>query len=119
MKSPRWKLANRDLSGGQVTVTREELTRLMEEAARDRVQKGLPVDVGEDISSKLSDYISQLKADLGRVEPTRGQTWGRPSMMPFRRASVGCFHRWPRVETWPISQVCPYQLSTQGQHVSG
>jgi DNA primase large subunit len=77
MKSPRWKLANRDLSGGQVTVTREELTRLMEEAARDRVQKGLPVEVGEDIRSKLSDYISQLKADLGRVSAYQRADMGK------------------------------------------
>jgi DNA primase large subunit len=83
MKSPRWKLVNRDLSGGQVTVTREELTRLMEEAARDRVQKGLPVEVGEEISSKLSDYIFQVKADLGRVKASQRADLGKATEGAF------------------------------------
>jgi DNA primase large subunit len=64
MHSPRWKLVNRDLKDGFLTVTREEAMRLMEEAARDRVMKGLPLDVAEEICARLADYIKLLKFDL-------------------------------------------------------
>jgi DNA primase large subunit len=64
MHSPRWKLVNRDLKDGFLTVTREEAMRLMEEAARDRVIKGLPLDVAEEICARLTDYIKPLKSDL-------------------------------------------------------
>ena len=64
MHSPRWKLVNRDLKDGLLTVTREEAMRLMEEATRDRVLKGLPLEIDEDICAKLTDYIKPLKSDL-------------------------------------------------------
>jgi DNA primase large subunit len=64
MRSPKWKLVNRDLKDGYVTVTIEELTRLMEEMVRDRVLKGLPLEVGEDICQKLEDYIKSVRSDL-------------------------------------------------------
>lgn len=79
MHSPRWKLVNRDLRDGFLTVTRDEAMRLMEEAARDRVMKGLPIEVDEKICSRLEDYMKPLRyelenlrarqrVDLGRVE---------------------------------------------------
>ncbi len=79
MHSPRWKLVNRDLRDGFLTVTRDEAMRLMEEAARDRVMKGLPIKVDEKICSRLEDYMKPLRleletlrarqrVDLGRVE---------------------------------------------------
>lgn len=83
MKSTRWKLVNRDLCGGQVTVTKEELTRLMEEAARDRVQKGLPVEVAEEICSKLSDYIAEVKAELGKVIASQKSDLGKATEEAF------------------------------------
>lgn len=64
MHSPRWKLVNRDLKDGFLTVTRDEATRLMEEASRDRVMKGLPLDVSDEICARLVDYIKPLKSDL-------------------------------------------------------
>jgi len=79
MHSPRWKLVNRDLREGFLTVTRDEAMRLMEEAARDRVMKGLPIEVDEKVCSRLEDYMKPLRSeleslrarqrvDLGRVE---------------------------------------------------
>jgi hypothetical protein len=64
MRSPKWKLVNRDLKDGYVTVTKEELTRLMEEMVRDRVQKGLPLEIKEDTCQKLTSYINPIKAEL-------------------------------------------------------
>lgn len=64
MRTPRWKLVNRDLRDGYLTVTNEELTRLMEEMVRERVQKGLPLDVEERICQRLEDYINPIRSEL-------------------------------------------------------
>jgi len=64
MRSPKWKLTNRDLSQGYLTVTEEELKRLMEEAARVRVLKGLPLAVDESICRSLDEYLQPLREQL-------------------------------------------------------
>jgi DNA primase large subunit len=64
MHSPRWKLVNRDLKDGFLTVTRDEAMRLMEEASRDRIMNGLPLEVSDEICTRLADYIRPLKSDL-------------------------------------------------------
>jgi DNA primase large subunit len=79
MHSPKWKLTNRDLSLGYLTVTDEELKRIMQEAIREKVLKGLPLPVDENICYTLREYLGPLKAqievmrakervDLGKVE---------------------------------------------------
>jgi DNA primase large subunit len=79
MHSPKWKLTNRDLFQGYLTITQEELKRIMEEAAREKVLKGLPLPVDEKICKALEEYLGPLKeqleiirardrVDLGRVE---------------------------------------------------
>jgi len=64
MRSPDWKLVNRDLKDGMVTVTYPELSRLMEEMVRDRVHKGLPLSVEEEVCSKLSEYTLPIRSEL-------------------------------------------------------
>ena len=79
MHSPKWNLVNRDLQEGYLTVTEDELKRLLEEVVRERVQKGLPLQVEETVCAKLEDYLTPLrgeleivkarhKVDLGKVE---------------------------------------------------
>jgi len=79
MHSPKWKLVNRDLQEGYLTVTEEELKRLMEEAVREKVLKGLPLPVDETVCAKLEEYLAPLrgeleivkarqKVDLGKIE---------------------------------------------------
>lgn len=67
MHAPKWKLVNRDLCEGYLTVTEEELMRLLEEAVRDRVLRGLPLEVDEKVCAKLGEYLEPLRADLQRV----------------------------------------------------
>jgi len=67
MHSPKWKLTNRDLSQGYLTVTEEELKRIMEEAIRERVLKGLPIPVDERICEALLEYLEPLKEQLDAV----------------------------------------------------
>ena len=64
MHSPKWKLTNRDLSEGYLTVTDEELKRLLEEMAREKVLKGLPLQVEEKICLNLAEYLNPLRAEL-------------------------------------------------------
>jgi DNA primase large subunit len=64
MHSPKWKLTNRDLSEGYLTVTDVELRRLLEEAIREKVLKGLPVSVDERICQGLEEYLTPVKRDL-------------------------------------------------------
>jgi DNA primase large subunit len=64
LKSPGWKLVNRDLKEGYLTVTLTELARLMEEVARDRVLRGLPLQVGEDVCSSLKERIKPIRQEL-------------------------------------------------------
>jgi DNA primase large subunit len=56
MHSPKWKLTNRDLQHGYLTITEEELKRIMEEAAREKILKGLPLPVDEKICATLQEY---------------------------------------------------------------
>jgi DNA primase large subunit len=79
MHSPKWKLTNRDLYEGYLTVTEDELKRLLEEMVRAKVANGLPLPVNETICEGLKEYLDPLRAelkviadrqkvDLGRVE---------------------------------------------------
>lgn len=64
MRDPRWKLVNRDLMDGYLTVTRDELMRLLEEIVRDRVMRGLPLEVDVSICKRLAEYIAPIKSEL-------------------------------------------------------
>jgi DNA primase large subunit len=64
MRSPGWKLVNRSLESGWVTVTSQELARLLEERAKDRVQRGLPLPVPEEICEKLREDLDQIEEEL-------------------------------------------------------
>lgn len=62
-RSQKWKLLNRTLDHGYLTVTREELLRLMEERIKDRIHEGLPLDAGS-ICESLSDQLISLRDEL-------------------------------------------------------
>jgi DNA primase large subunit len=64
MRSPGWKLVNRSLEEGWVSITDQELARLLEERAKDRVGRGLPLPVPEEICEKLLDDLSRIEEEL-------------------------------------------------------
>ncbi|MCR3883483.1 DNA primase large subunit PriL [Methanotrichaceae archaeon M04Ac] len=64
MRSPGWKLVNRSLEAGWVAVTDHELARLLEERAKERVQKGLPLKVPPEICEGLGPDLTQVKEEL-------------------------------------------------------
>ncbi len=64
MHSPGWKLVNRSLEGGWVNVTDQELARLLEERAKDRVGRGLPLPVPPAICEKLQGDLARIEEEL-------------------------------------------------------
>ncbi|MDY0267020.1 MAG: DNA primase regulatory subunit PriL [Methanimicrococcus sp.] len=81
MKDLSWKLINRRMEHGYVTIQREEFARLLQEAIRKRIEKTLPIpNIPEEIKNALAEQIAELKskyeeqrqnlgdADLGDVD---------------------------------------------------
>jgi DNA primase large subunit len=64
MRSPGWKLVNRSLEAGWVSVTSQELARLLEERAKDRVGRSLPLPVPEEICERLREDLAQVEEEL-------------------------------------------------------
>jgi DNA primase large subunit len=68
-----WRLVNRDLADGEMSLDRAELDRLLREAVRRRVVEGLPFEVrgstgGDAIASALDDDVAALRERLSERE---------------------------------------------------
>ena len=62
-----WRLVNRTLTEGEVSVTEQELLVLLRQAVKQRVETGLPLTVPKAVASELDDEqarINELLADL-------------------------------------------------------
>ncbi|NJD77585.1 MAG: DNA primase regulatory subunit PriL [Candidatus Methanoperedens sp.] len=59
-----WKLVNRRMNRGMVYLAKENFSRIMEEAVRERIESGLPLDVPPDICSALGVYIIKIREAL-------------------------------------------------------
>jgi len=68
MHSTKWKLTNRDLCEGYLTVTEDELKRILEEVIREKVLKGLPIPVDEKICQTLVEYLAPLGEELETIK---------------------------------------------------
>ena len=69
----RWRLVNREVADGEVRVTREELSRLLEAAVERRVASGLPLEVrgsegGDAIAAALAPAIEDLQELLNDTD---------------------------------------------------
>lgn len=83
MHSPNWKLTNRDLKGGYLTVTEEELRRLLEEQVREKVSRGLPLSVEERFCKSLAEYLNPLRADLEIIKARKRVDLGKVEQGAF------------------------------------
>jgi DNA primase large subunit len=68
-----WRLVNRDLAAGEVSVDDDELRRLLRAAVRRRVADGLPFDVrgsagGDAIAEALAEDVAALRDRLAERE---------------------------------------------------
>jgi DNA primase large subunit len=61
LHDPKWKLLNRTVKGGSITISREDFSRIMEEEVRVRVEVGLPHEVPQDIREALKEYVSEVQ----------------------------------------------------------
>lgn len=83
MKDLSWKLINRHVENGYVTIQRDEYIRLLREAVRKRIESSLPIpEIPEDIREACAAQTAELKekyeeerqnmgdAELGEVDFT-------------------------------------------------
>jgi len=81
MRDLSWKLINRHMEHGYVTIQREEFARLLQEAIRKRIEGSLPIpEIPDEIRENCIQQIEELKAkyeeqrqnlgdaDLGEVD---------------------------------------------------
>ena len=61
LHDPKWKLLNRTVEQGMLTISKGDLSRLMEEAVRKKVEAGLPHEVPQDIRKALNVYINEVQ----------------------------------------------------------
>lgn len=61
---PKWKLVNRNMDHGKVTLIREDFSRILEEAIRKRIESSLPVDVPAGICASLERYLEEIRDAL-------------------------------------------------------
>jgi DNA primase large subunit len=61
LHEPKWKLLNRTVERGMLTISKGDLARLIEEAVRKKVESGLPHEVPQDIREALKPYISEVQ----------------------------------------------------------
>jgi len=58
-----WKLVNRPVDSGEVVLSRAELTRLMMEEIRRRLEADLPLEVGGDMLSLMGEHVKRLREE--------------------------------------------------------
>lgn len=61
LHDPKWKLLNRTVKGGNITLSRDSFSRMMEEEVRVRVEVGLPHEVPQDIREALEEYVGEVQ----------------------------------------------------------
>lgn len=61
---PKWKLVNRNIDHGKVSLSKEEFSRIMEEAIRKRIESGLPAAVPPEICASLGQYLEEIRSAL-------------------------------------------------------
>jgi DNA primase large subunit len=61
MRSKPWKMANQDLAGGYVTLTKNRLARVIQQALQMRIEGELPQKVNDEILKILNRYITEIR----------------------------------------------------------
>lgn len=72
LHDPEWKLLNRTVKGGSITLSRESFSRMLEEEVRVRVEAGLPHEVPQDIREALEEYVSEVQGLMSARANTQG-----------------------------------------------
>ncbi|WNY25283.1 DNA primase regulatory subunit PriL [Methanolapillus millepedarum] len=75
LKDISWKMVNRHLSNGFVTIHRDEFARLLQEAVRKKIEHSLPVpNIPDEIQEQCASYVSDLKQQYELKRKDMGET---------------------------------------------
>lgn len=84
LRAPEYKLVNRDVHNGNVSLNKRELARLIQEAIRAKIQAELPIEIDqklkENVISKITEIITILNSRKKRYEV---QDLGKVSIIKF------------------------------------
>ncbi|WP_275895649.1 hypothetical protein [Halorussus rarus] len=84
----KWRLVNRSLADGMVTISDAELRELLREAVRQRVAAGLPTSVPDEIREGLVDEVAELEDTFSEVDVSRDIDVLAPDCFPPCVASL-------------------------------
>ncbi len=71
MWGEEWRLVNRALSGGEVSISETDLDDLLRKAIERRVAEGLPLDVPDAIAGALDETVEEIRETLAELDLTR------------------------------------------------
>jgi DNA primase large subunit len=86
LHDPKWKLLNRTVKDGSITLSRGDFSRMMEEEVRVRVEVGLTHEVPQDIREALKEYVSEVQGFMSARVNKQG--FARDS---FNEVAPTCF----------------------------
>jgi DNA primase large subunit len=74
LKAIEWKLVNRKLHHGNVNVSKEEFSRLLQELIKERVEHNLPMPVNEELVESCESYLVEIRELLEERKSTFGDS---------------------------------------------
>ncbi|WMW24284.1 DNA primase regulatory subunit PriL [Methanolobus sediminis] len=74
LKAIEWKLVNRKLHHGNVNVSKEEFSRLLQELIKERVEHNLPMPVNEELVQSCEPYLADIRELLEERKSTFGDS---------------------------------------------
>ncbi|MDV0446374.1 hypothetical protein MsAg5_02070 [Methanosarcinaceae archaeon Ag5] len=75
LKDISWKLVNRRLENGFVTIHRDEFARLLQEAIRKKIEHSLPIpNIPDEIQEQCASYVADLKQQYELKRKDMGET---------------------------------------------
>ncbi|WP_336035547.1 DNA primase regulatory subunit PriL [Halobacterium yunchengense] len=82
LRGDDWRLVNRALDDGRVPVSEPELDLLLQQAVRDRVAEGLPLDVPDEIAEAMEAPATAVRDVLADMDLTREIDTVVPELFP-------------------------------------
>jgi len=64
LKAIEWKLVNRKMLHGNVSISKEEFSRLLQEGIKHRIESKLPVPVSPEIAESCEPYLGEIRSAL-------------------------------------------------------
>jgi DNA primase large subunit len=90
LRDKRWKLVNRGLEQGLVTIRKSEFLRIVQEAIYERIKKDLPMAVPDALCKSIQKYAAEIEAELEGRRKKFGDS-GFESSAGFRVKDPSCF----------------------------